>query len=116
MQDEVSIVHHRLRHVNIRHIRAYRVAVLIGCPVLWGLSGHPRAILHKRIVDININRCTVALCLPITRYGNLTPLADIVVLAVEVLRSFLWIAGPMEEPLSVEREDFGALLFLRRQL
>ena len=108
VEDEV-LRQHLFGHIDKRHIRSHRITVLIGRPVLGWFSSHSGAVLHEGIVYININRCTIALRLPITRHCDLTPLAHIVILFVEVCRPLLRIPAPMEQPLSVETHDLLAL-------
>ena len=115
MQDEV-LRQHLLRHIDKRHIRAHGVTVLVSRPVLRRLGSHPRAIFHEGIVYININRCTVALRLPVAWHSNLAPATDVVVLLVKVRRPLLGVPAPVEQPLAVEAHDFLARLPFRGQL
>ena len=98
------------------HILSHWVAVLVGRPVLGRFTRHARTILHKRIVDININWCAVALRLPVARHRDLPPLTHVIVLAIELHDSFLRIPAPSELPFSVETHNLLTLLLFRRQL
>ena len=63
MEYEV-LAEHLLRDIDIRHIRPHRVAVVVGRPVLGRLRGDTWPVLHKRIVDIDVDGGAVALGLP----------------------------------------------------
>ena len=115
MQNEI-LRKHLLGDIDECHILSHGIAVLVGSPVLRRLGSHARTILHKRVVDININRCAVALRLPVAGHRDLPPLTHVIVLAIEVHDSFLRIPAPMELPFSVETHNLLTLLFLRRQL
>ena len=103
-------------YIDERHIRAHWVAVLIGRPVLRRLGSHAGAVLHKRVVYIDIDRCAIALRLPVAGDGNPSPMTHVVVLAIKILRTFLGIATPVEQPLSVETHNFLTILLTRRKL
>ena len=115
MQNEI-LRKHLLGDMHKRHILSHGVTVLVSRPVLRRLSRHARTVLHKRVVDINIDRCAVALCLPVARHRDLPPLTHVIVLAIEVHDPLLRIPAPMELPLSVETHNLLTLLFLRWQL
>ena len=102
---------HLFGHIDKRHIRAYGIPVLVGCPILGRLRGHAWTVSHEGVVDVDVYRRTVALCLPVAGHGDLAPPAHIIILAVEVNRPFLRITAPMEQPLSVEANDFLTLFF-----
>ena len=116
VQDQILLIQHFLRHFDKRHILSHGVAVLVGRPVLRRLSRHARTVLHKRVVDINIDRCAVALRLPVAGHRDLPPLTHIIVLTIEVHDPLFRIPAPMKQPLSVETHNLLAILLLRRQL
>ena len=96
------LTEHILRHVDERHIRTHRVAVLISRPVLGRFASHAGPVTLERVGHIGIDRRAVALQLPVSRYGNLSPLAHVVVHMIEILRPFLRVPAPVEKPLPVE--------------
>ena len=102
--------------IDKRHILSHRVAVLVGRPVFRWLCCHTWTILHKRVVDININRYAVTLCLPVAGHRDLPPLTHVIVLTIEVHNPFFRIPAPAEQPLSVETHNLITFFFLRRQL
>ena len=113
MQNEI-LRKHILGDIDECHILSHGIAVLVGRPVLGRFCRHAWTILHKRVVDINVNRRAVALRLPVARNVYLPPTAHVVVLAIEICRTALRVFRPMEQPLSVQTHDFLAILFLRR--
>ena len=115
MQNKI-VFQHLFGDIYERHIRTYWVAVFVGRPVFWRFAGHAGAVPHERVVDVNINRCSVSLCLPVAGYGDFVPFAHIVVLLIEVGWPLFWLSRPMEKPLSVERDDFLTFLLSRGQL
>ena len=115
VEDEI-LREHFLRHIKEPGIRAHGIAVLVGRPVLRRLGGHPRAILHEGIVDVDIDGCAVALRLPVAGHGNLAPLAHVVVLLIEFRRPLVGIAAPMEVPLPVKTDNLLAFLLARGKL
>ena len=116
VQNQILLTHHFFGHIDKRHILSHGIAVLVGRPVLRWLSRHTRTVLHKRVVDVNINRCTIALRLPVARHRDSAPLTHIIVLTIEINGPFLRISTPTELPLSVETHNLLALLLLRRKL
>ena len=115
MQNQVFL-EHVLCHIDKRHIRSHWVAILVGRPVLRRLGGNAGPVPYKRVVDVDIDGRAVALHLPVAGHVYLAPTAHVVVLLVEVSRTFFWITAPMKQPLAIERYYFLALLLFRRQL
>ena len=115
MENEI-LTEHLLGHIDKSDIRAHGVAVVVGRPVARRFGSHAGTVAHEGVVDININRCTVALCLPVARHGDFVPSADVVVLLVKVRRPLVGVPAPVEGPLPIEAHDFLALLLPRRQL
>ena len=109
--------HHFGRNVYKSYVRAYGIAVYVCRPrLVLRLGGNARAIPEKRIIDVDINRHAVALRLPVARHGNLIPLAHVIVLTIEISRSFFGVSAPMEIPFPVEAYNLFTLLPFRRHL
>ena len=87
---------HILGNIDKRYIRSHRVAVLVGCPILRRLGGNAWAVSYKRVVDVDIDGCTKTLRLPVAWHRDFIPTAYIVILAIEVGRSLLRVATPVE--------------------
>ena len=115
MQKQV-LLEHLLGYIEKCYIRAYRVAIPVGCPVLWWLGSHAGTVAHKRVVDVYIDRCAVALQLPVAWHSNLIPVAQVVVFSIEVCWTLLRITTPVEQPLSVKTHYLLTLFPLRRKL
>ena len=96
------LAEHLVRRVEERDIRPDGIAVLVGSPVFGRLSGHARPVLHKRVVDVDVDRCAVALCLPVSGHVNLIPSADIVVHLIKVGWSLVRVTRPVEPPFAIE--------------
>ena len=107
---------HLLSNIKLSNIRAHRVAILIGRPVLWRLSCDTGTIPHKGVIDININRCTMTLSLPVTWHSHFIPSRCIVIITIEINWAFLWVTTPMEQPLTIETDNLLMRLLLRWQL
>ena len=115
MKDEV-LFEHLFGDIHKGHVRTHGVAVLVGSPVLRWFGGHTGTVPHERVVDVDVDRCAVALRLPVAGDGDGVPATDIVTLFIERRRPLVGVAAPVETPLPVERYDFLALLFLGGQL
>ena len=115
MQNEI-LREHLFGNIDKRHILSHGVAALVGRPVFGWFTSHARTILHKWVVDVNINRCAVALRLPVAGHGDLPPLTHVIVLFVKISRPFFWIPAPMKKPLSIETHNLLTRLLLRWQL
>ena len=109
VQDEV-LGEHLLRHLNERHVGAYRIAVLVGRPVAWRFAGHAGTVALEGIADVRVDGRTETLQLPVAWHGDLVPPAHVVVLPIEVSRPLLGLSAPVEQPLSVKRQDLLTLL------
>ena len=115
MQDEV-LREHLLRHVEKCYIRADGVAVVVGIPVLRGLTRHAGSVAMEGVLHVDIDGFAKALQLPVARYGNLVPLTHIIVLALKAYGSALRVFRPAKLPLAVERKNLRAVFPFRRQL
>ena len=107
---------HLFSHVEESDILSHRITVLVSCPVLWRFTGYTGTVALEGILDIGIDGCAIALCLPVAWHLYLSPTAHVIVLTVEVCLSFLWIATPTEQPLAVKADDLLTRLPFRGQL
>ena len=110
------VAEHLFGDVDEGDIRAHRVAVLVGGPVLWRFTRHAGAVAPERILHIGVDGCAVALRLPVSRHLYLVPAAYVIVVALKARRPLLGVAAPMEQPLAVETHYLLALFPFRGQL
>ena len=107
---------HIFGDVEVCDVLSHRIAVLVGRPVLWRFTCNAGTVTLKGILDIGIDGCAIALCLPVAWHLYLPPTTHVIVLTVEVNGPLLWITTPTKQPLSVETHNFLTLLPFRRQL
>lgn len=79
-------------------------------------AGYAGTVSSERIFHIGIDGRSVALKLPVSRYIDLVPIADVIVFTVESGRSFPWIAAPVKQPLPVKTDYFAAIFPFGRSL
>ena len=115
MQDQI-LREHLFCDIDKRHIRAHRVPVLVGRPILWWLTRHAGSVPLEGIADVGIDGCTESLHLPVAGHRNLIPSAHIIILTIEIHRPLFRIPAPMELPLPVETDNLLTLRPFRRQL
>ena len=90
--------------------------MVVGIPVLIGLIRHAGLVAPEGVLHVHVDRFAIALQLPVARHGYLVPSTHVKVLTIEISWARLGIFRPMEQPLTVERNDFLTLLLFRRQL
>ena len=101
VQDEV-LSDHLVSDIDEGHVRAYGIAVVVGIPVLRGLTRHAGAVAVEGVLHVHIDGFAVALQLPVARYGDLIPFTYVVVLTLKAHGTALRVFRPMEQPLAVE--------------
>ncbi len=91
------------RKVEISAIAAYGISLFVCSPVGSWLAHDPGLIRLERIQAVYIDRCAVALDLPVGGHVDVVPSANVVVRAVKILWPVLWRCGEVELPNAIER-------------
>ena len=91
------------RYLERPAIRTHRIPRVVVGEVLRRLAHDIRRVLFERILDIRVNRRSVAVHLPVARNRYFIPLRGVEILLIELRRSFCRLRRPVEFPLSVER-------------
>ena len=99
-----------------RDILSNRVTQFVGRPIRGRFLGDAGSVLHEGVLHVHIDGFTVILHLPVARYTNLVPLADIEIFAIEIYHSCIRIGVPTEMPLAIKVHDFLTFFLFRRQL
>ena len=72
MENDI-LAHHLFVHIEERDVRAHRISLLVGRPVLGWLACDVGAILDEGVVHVDVYGCAISLCLPVAGHGYLRP-------------------------------------------
>ena len=103
---------HLFRDIDKRHIRPHRISVVIGIPILIGLSCHTGTIAVERVLHVHVDWLSETLQLPVSWHSNLIPSTHVIILSFKAHGTRLRILCPTEQPLTVERDDLLTILLL----
>ena len=111
----ISLVSFSWGNLKSSHIRAYRIPIFVTEIFFRWFTHHTGLILLKRIGPVRIDRHTIPLHLPVTRNNNIIPICDTEVIFIEIYRTDIRLGRPIKFPDTIQRNNFLAFTFPRRQ-